>query len=152
MRKCACPARGASPPRRRRARRASRFRRSSSRRLKSLRNKRDARGAAVAQNAAVYDAIIRFPKMNVAVATREGRVSEIRYLPSSAPLKAPTNALAARAAEQLDAYLHDPDVHFDLPLLVEGTAFQRQLWDALGEIPRGKTLTYGQMAERLGAE
>jgi methylated-DNA-[protein]-cysteine S-methyltransferase len=100
----------------------------------------------------MFDAILRFPKMNVGVATREGRLSEIRYLPSSAPLKAPTNALAARAAEQLDAYLHNPDVRFDLPLLVEGTAFQRQLWDALGEIPRGKTLTYGQMAERLGAD
>jgi methylated-DNA-[protein]-cysteine S-methyltransferase len=100
----------------------------------------------------MYDAIIRFPKMNVAVATREGRVSEIRYLPPSVPLKAPANALAERAAEQLTGYLQNPDAHFDLPLLVEGTEFQRQLWDALCEIPRGKTLTYGQLAGRLGAE
>ena len=100
----------------------------------------------------MYDAIIRFPKMNVAIATREGRVSEIRYLPPSAPLKAPANALAERAAEQLTGYLHNPDARFDLPLLVEGTQFQRQLWDALCEIPRGKTLTYGQLAGRLGAQ
>jgi len=117
-----------------------------------LRNKRDARGAAVAQNAAVYDAIIRFPKMNVAVATREDRVSEIRYLPSSAPLKAPTNAVAKRAAEQLLEYLKHPDTQFDLPLLIEGSEFQRQLWDALCEIPRGKTLTYGELAKQLDAE
>jgi methylated-DNA-[protein]-cysteine S-methyltransferase len=39
-----------------------------------------------------------------------------------------------------------------LPLLIEGTAFQQQLWDALCEIPRGKTLTYGELARRLGVD
>jgi len=100
----------------------------------------------------MFDAVIRFPKMNVAVATRDGCVSEIRYLPALAPLKAPTNAIAKRAADQLQQYLANPDVRFDLPLLVEGTDFQRKLWDALCEIPRGKTLTYGELAKRLGAE
>jgi methylated-DNA-[protein]-cysteine S-methyltransferase len=100
----------------------------------------------------LYDAVIRFPKMNVAVATREGCVSEIRYLPPSVPEKAATNALAARAVEQIENYLNNPDMRFELPLLVEGTEFQRKLWDALCEIPRGKTLTYGQLAQRLGAE
>jgi methylated-DNA-[protein]-cysteine S-methyltransferase len=100
----------------------------------------------------MYDAVIRFPKMNVAVATRDERVSEIRYLPASAALKAPASAIAERAAEQLTEYLHDPDARFDLPLLIEGTPFQRELWDALCEIPRGKTLTYGELAKRLGAE
>ena len=35
----------------------------------------------------MVDAVIRFPRMNVAIATREGCVSDITYLPSSAPLK-----------------------------------------------------------------
>jgi methylated-DNA-[protein]-cysteine S-methyltransferase len=100
----------------------------------------------------MFDAVIRFPKMNVAVATRDGRVSEIRYLPSSTPLKAPANDLAARAARQLESYRDNPDTTFDLPLLVEGTEFQKQLWSALCEIPRGKTLTYGELAKRLGGE
>lgn len=100
----------------------------------------------------MFDAIIPFPQMNVAVATREGCVSEIRYLPATVAPKAPTNELAARAAQQLEAYRSNPDISFDLPLLVEGTEFQRQLWKTLCEIPRGKTLTYGQLAQRLGAE
>ncbi|HEX6266952.1 MAG TPA: methylated-DNA--[protein]-cysteine S-methyltransferase, partial [Burkholderiales bacterium] len=41
---------------------------------------------------------------------------------------------------------------FDLPLLIEGTPFQRRLWEALCEIPRGKTLTYGELARRLDGE
>lgn len=100
----------------------------------------------------MYEAIIPFPKMNVAVATRDGCVSEIRYLPSSVPAKAPVNVLAERAARQLESYRDNPDTVFDLPLLIEGTDFQRRLWEALCEIPRGKTLTYGQLAQRLGAE
>ena len=100
----------------------------------------------------MYDVVVGFPKMKVAVATRDGRVAQIRYLRPDADLVAPTNALAERAARQLERYREDPDVKFDLPLLVEGTEFQRRLWQALGEIPRGKTLTYGEMARKLGGE
>jgi methylated-DNA-[protein]-cysteine S-methyltransferase len=99
-----------------------------------------------------FQAVIEFPKMMVAVATREGRVAGIRYLPPDADLVAPRNALAERAARQLERYREDPDAKFDLPLLIEGTEFQRRLWDALREIPRGRTLTYGELARKLGGE
>jgi methylated-DNA-[protein]-cysteine S-methyltransferase len=65
---------------------------------------------------------------------------------------APRNPLAERAARQLERYREDADARFDLPLLVEGTSFQRRLWEALCQIPRGKTLTYGELARRLGGE
>jgi methylated-DNA-[protein]-cysteine S-methyltransferase len=100
----------------------------------------------------MYDVVVGFPKMKVAVATRNGRVAQIRYLPPDADLVAPANALAERAARQLERYREDPDVKFDLPLLIEGTEFQRRLWQALCEIPRGKTLTYGEMARKLDGE
>ena len=100
----------------------------------------------------MYDAIIEFPRMKVAVRTREERVAEICYLPPAVATRSPSNALAARAAQQLEEYRDDPNTRFDLPLLIEGTEFQRQLWDALCEIPRGKTLTYGELARRLGVD
>ena len=99
-----------------------------------------------------WEAVIDFPKMKVAVATREGRLSEICYLSPAAETKAPQNALAERAARQLERYREDPDAKFDLPLLIEGTDFQRRLWDALCKIPRGRTLTYGELARKLGGE
>lgn len=37
-----------------------------------------------------------------------------------------------------------------LPLDVHGTAFQRQVWAALREIPTGRTVTYSQLAETIG--
>jgi methylated-DNA-[protein]-cysteine S-methyltransferase len=99
----------------------------------------------------MFDVTVDFPKMKVAVATRDGRVSEIRYLPLSSSGIAAGNPLAERAARQLERYREDPDAKFDLPLLIEGTDFQRRLWSALGEIPRGKTRTYGDLARELGA-
>ena len=100
----------------------------------------------------MYDVVVAFPKMKVAVATREDRVVGIRYLPPAAEVQAPANALAERAARQLERYLEDPDTKFDLPLLIEGTDFQRRLWAALCEIPRGRTMTYGEMARKLEGE
>jgi methylated-DNA-[protein]-cysteine S-methyltransferase len=90
--------------------------------------------------------------MMVAVKTRDQRVTQISYLPASVDSQAPRNPLAERAARQLERYREDPDARFDLPLHVEGTPFQRRLWHALCEIPRGKTLTYGELARRLGGE
>jgi len=99
-----------------------------------------------------WDAVIEFPKMKVAVVTREARVTGIRYLPLDADSVAPANELAERAVRQLERYRDDPDVKFDLPLLIEGTEFQRRLWAVLCEIPRGRTLTYGELARKLGGE
>jgi|SRR5688572_20577350 methylated-DNA-[protein]-cysteine S-methyltransferase len=101
----------------------------------------------------MWQAVIPFPKMMVAVSTRGEQVAGIRYLPLvTTKAMSPENALAERAVRQLERYREDPDAKFDLPLLVEGTEFQRRLWSALCEIPRGCTLTYGEMAKKLGAE
>jgi AraC family transcriptional regulator of adaptative response/methylated-DNA-[protein]-cysteine methyltransferase len=38
-----------------------------------------------------------------------------------------------------------------VPLDIGGTPFQQRVWDALGRIPRGSTITYGELATRIGA-
>ena len=90
--------------------------------------------------------------MKVGVVTRNERVVEIHYLPPAHRDIPAGNALAARAAEQLERYREDPDARFDLPLAVEGTALQRAVWDAMCAIPRGRTRTYGELARELGAD
>jgi methylated-DNA-[protein]-cysteine S-methyltransferase len=98
----------------------------------------------------MYDVVVAFPRMKVGVRTRDGRVTDLCYLPLTAPSVSPRTVLGEKAATQLQAYLAHPDAAFDLPLAIEGTPFQRRLWAALCEIPRGKTLTYGELAKRLG--
>jgi methylated-DNA-[protein]-cysteine S-methyltransferase len=99
----------------------------------------------------VYDVILEFPKMKVGVATRDGRVVEIKYLPPTVPVLPAKNPLAERAARQLERYRADPDTKFDLPVVIEGTPLQRGVWDAMRAILRGKTRTYGDIARELEA-
>ena len=54
------------------------------------------------------------------------------------------------AARQLDAYFAGALRAFDLPLMPEGTDFQRRCWNALLEIPYGETVSYGEIARRIG--
>jgi methylated-DNA-[protein]-cysteine S-methyltransferase len=100
----------------------------------------------------MFDVIVEFPRMKVGVAIRDGQVVRIHYLPPEAPTKAPTNALAERAARQLERYRQNPDAPFDLPLRIEGTPFQRGVWAAMCAIPRGRTRSYGEIAQGLGGE
>lgn len=48
-------------------------------------------------------------------------------------------------------YIDRPDRGLDLPLDIRGTAFQQRVWQALRGIPAGQTLTYTQVARRIGA-
>ena len=56
----------------------------------------------------------------------------------------------ARAGQQLSEYFARARTTFELALDPPGTDFQRQVWDALRAIPYGTTVTYGELARRLG--
>jgi AraC family transcriptional regulator of adaptative response/methylated-DNA-[protein]-cysteine methyltransferase len=47
-------------------------------------------------------------------------------------------------------YLRVPAGSLELPLDVQGTVFQQQVWQILQSIPAGETITYAQVAQRLG--
>lgn len=64
--------------------------------------------------------------------------------------EAPEHPMLAEAVRQLDAYFAGTRSAFDLPLDLQGTPFQRQVWALLREIPYGETTTYGALATRLG--
>jgi methylated-DNA-[protein]-cysteine S-methyltransferase len=53
--------------------------------------------------------------------------------------------------EQLEAYFARERTDFDLELGLEGSEFQRRVWQALLTIPYGETRSYGQVAEQIGA-
>ena len=48
-------------------------------------------------------------------------------------------------------FVDTPGLGLDLPLDVRGTAFQQRVWNALREIPAGKTTTYTEIAKKIGA-
>ena len=58
--------------------------------------------------------------------------------------------LFAEAAAQLGAFFRGERKSFDLRMNPRGTDFQRKVWDLLREIPAGETITYGELARRVG--
>jgi AraC family transcriptional regulator of adaptative response/methylated-DNA-[protein]-cysteine methyltransferase len=48
-------------------------------------------------------------------------------------------------------FIEAPRLGLDLPLDVRGTAFQRRVWQALQEIPVGQTVSYTEIAQRVGS-
>ena len=54
------------------------------------------------------------------------------------------------AVTQLDEYFNGARRDFELPLDLQGTEFQVAAWNALAEIPYGRTASYGQQAASIG--
>jgi methylated-DNA-[protein]-cysteine S-methyltransferase len=62
----------------------------------------------------------------------------------------PSDASFAAAVEQLAEYFAGDRRLFDVPLRLEGTPFQQRVWRELVRIPFGRTITYAELARRVG--
>lgn len=58
--------------------------------------------------------------------------------------------LLLKAKKQLQEYFAQERREFDLPLLAEGTPFQKQVWQEVAKIPYGLLTTYRTIAEKIG--
>jgi methylated-DNA-[protein]-cysteine S-methyltransferase len=66
------------------------------------------------------------------------------------PLGTEDDDAFADVVEQLDAYFAGELTRFDVRYELAGTTFQRAVWRALCDIPYGETISYGELARRLG--
>ena len=61
------------------------------------------------------------------------------------------SAAFAKTVRQVVAIVEQPSRVATLPLDVRGTAFQQRVWEALRQIPAGETVSYAELARRIGA-
>ncbi len=59
--------------------------------------------------------------------------------------------LLVEARRQLEAYFERRLSSFDLPLLIEGSSFDKRVWTAMRRIPHGQTRSYGELAMEVGS-
>jgi len=71
-----------------------------------------------------------------------GRFPGVELVEDDAGLREPLSVIAA--------FLDDPARKPEVPLDMQGTSFQREVWRALMDIPAGETRTYSQVAEAIG--
>jgi methylated-DNA-[protein]-cysteine S-methyltransferase len=70
--------------------------------------------------------------------------------PDFAPRDSASDKLLEAATGQLREYFEGSRRRFDLPLDQQGSDFQRSVWNVLCSIPYGATVTYGEIARRVG--
>ncbi len=98
---------------------------------------------------------IESPLGPLLLAADEAGLREIRFVNGRHPAQPESFWKEDRAPHretigQLQAYFAGELENFDLQLAPEGTKFQREVWRRLCEIPYGETISYGELAGRIG--
>lgn len=77
-------------------------------------------------------------------------MTDQRHRPAHETFGTPGDTPFAEAREQLAAYFAGELRRFTLRLSLQGTPFQRRVWEQLTRIPYGETRSYGALADALG--
>ena len=85
----------------------------------------------------------------LSIACSEKEILSVRFASDSLSENMPST-LSNDAVTQLREYFTGTRMEFQLPLRLEGTAFQQAVWTELMKIPYGQTRTYGQIAAAIG--
>jgi len=96
-----------------------------------------------------YQAKLAVPFGVLGVRCNDNALTGIEFLDPGTTPQPPVNELAQKVCEQLSAYLSDPDFRFNIPVMFGGTAHQNKVWQAMRNIPRGETRSYGELAAVL---
>ncbi len=88
----------------------------------------------------------------LAVMDRSGALVALDFDARTSPWRTlpPDERRATRVIDALTRYFSGELRQFKLPLAPDGTPFQRRVWDELTRIPYGETISYGELARRLG--
>ena len=97
-----------------------------------------------------HTAALHTPLGPLALTASDDGLVGVRLGPAETSSAAADGILGA-AAEQLRAYFAGRLRAFDLPLAPRGTPFQQSVWAELARIGFGRTLTYRELASRLGS-
>lgn len=96
-----------------------------------------------------YKAIIETPIGKLGIATVGQLLTRLDFLTDDRALIAPNEEIVDRIVNQLNQYFQYPSFQFNIPYQLKGTPFQNRVWQALGKIPKQKTVSYGTLAQQL---
>lgn len=96
-----------------------------------------------------HSARYSFPIGSVTVGYEDDAVVSLKISPSAGVSDNPS-LFSDQVAAELQEYFDGKRTHFTFPLCLDGTDFQKAVWQALLGIPYGQTRTYGQIAAAIG--
>lgn len=90
------------------------------------------------------------PLGRITLTEQDGALTTLAFTPDVSVLPAEMPVLRA-AQQQLTEYFAGARRTFELPLRLQGTAFQQRAWAVLRQISYGQIMTYGQQAAAMGS-
>ncbi len=78
------------------------------------------------------------------------RICSVGFAPADSSTESTPDSLCLECARQLEEYFVGKRKSFDIPLKMNGTDFQKKIWETLIHIPYGSTITYGDLAKMAG--
>lgn len=86
------------------------------------------------------------------VGAEQGRIVACAFRPRARTrASTPRDPLLREARSQIDAYFRKKLHRFDLPMLLDGTAFQCSVWALVASLEVGELISYGDVARAIGA-
>jgi len=96
-----------------------------------------------------YQAKLSAPFGLLGIRCSDAALLGIDFLPATEKPQPPDSAFAESVCRQLQHYFENPDAGFFIPLEAGGTPHQNKVWQAMLDIPRGQTRSYGELASEL---
>jgi len=93
---------------------------------------------------------IKSPIGTIKIKGDENGLASVHFLDTVKKTSAIVSEFLQPTVTQLQEYFKGNRTSFDLKLNPEGTVFQKKVWKQLGEIPFAKTVSYQEIANRLG--
>lgn len=87
---------------------------------------------------------------SLGITSSEGAIVAIDLLPREPTGAEPAGPRHRDFERQLSEYLEGKRRVFELPLHLEGSEFQKDVWEAVFQIPYGQTASYGEIAHLIG--
>ncbi|HSP11291.1 MAG TPA: methylated-DNA--[protein]-cysteine S-methyltransferase [Salegentibacter sp.] len=93
---------------------------------------------------------LKTPQGAIRLSGSQAGISEIKFLNEKQETTPDIPDFLLPAVQQLQAYFMGELKEFNLKLDLQGTDFQKKVWQALLEIPYGKTISYLELSRKLG--
>ncbi len=97
-----------------------------------------------------HDCIIVSPIGKLGLIITNNKLTAIHFLPVRVPLLPAQDSAARHIIVKIKKYFCNPRSQLGLLTQMKGTLLQQKIWRALQKIPCGKTMTYGELAQKIG--
>ncbi len=86
------------------------------------------------------------------IVEEDGLIINLTLEPLKLKIEQCETKIIKRVEEELEEYFLGIRKEFDIPIKLTGTAFQNKVWEKMQKIPYGKTLSYQELARKIGNE